>query len=285
MVTPLVAPDPFRYADNFYQQQERSARQNDNDTQQSLLNMFTQEAATQRPYATLPARLALSNAEGEAGLGRSMRLARYGSDLSLRNAMYKQANKVYAPDQIASTIKAAAKMYGVDPDLMLSIAEVESGFDPRAQNPGSSAGGLFQQIDDNAKQYGVANKFDPSDSSDGAARYIRDITGVLSNTLGRPPTKSEVYLAYQQGPGGGAKLLQAAQANPNMPAEQVVGLDAVLKNGGRRGMSVGQFVQLWTQKFDKVYQPRATASSKQPMLVYGNTPTLGNDNANSGSNT
>ena len=60
---------------------------------------------------------------------------------------------------IRQIIANAANKYGVNPDAMAAIAQIESGFNPSAQNPNSSAGGLFQQIDSNARDYGVADRF------------------------------------------------------------------------------------------------------------------------------
>lgn len=59
-----------------------------------------------------------------------------------------------------------ATIYGNNPSLVKCLVRHESGFDPTAQNPNSSAGGLFQFIDstweetqDRAGVYG--DKYDP----------------------------------------------------------------------------------------------------------------------------
>jgi hypothetical protein len=143
---------------------------------------------------------------------------------------------------LASTIRAAAAQYGVDPGVMLKIAQVESGMNPAARNPKSSAGGLFQFIDGTAGQYGLADRFDPVAASDAAARLTRDNTATLRRGLGREPTPGEIYLAHQQGAGGALKMLQ----NPSAP----VGGAAIALNGGAPGMTGGDFAQKWVGKFD-----------------------------------
>lgn len=45
---------------------------------------------------------------------------------------------------VRALITRYAREYGVSEYMMLSIAEIESGFDPSAKNPGSSAQGIFQ---------------------------------------------------------------------------------------------------------------------------------------------
>lgn len=147
---------------------------------------------------------------------------------------------------VKEIIKRAAARYGLPPGMMIGIAQIESRLNPKAKNPTSSAGGLFQQIDENAAQYGVRNRFDAAQSADGAARFARDNMAYLRKKLGRAPTWGEMYLAHQQGPGGAAKLL----ANPNELAVNVVGRRRVLLNGGNANMTAAQFARLWTQKLD-----------------------------------
>ncbi len=45
--------------------------------------------------------------------------------------------------------------YGLPPGFLEKTAQIESSGNPNAKNPTSSAGGLFQQIDANAKEWGV----------------------------------------------------------------------------------------------------------------------------------
>lgn len=146
---------------------------------------------------------------------------------------------------IANLIAAAAQRYGVDPQALTGIGKLESGLNPNAKNPRSSAGGLFQFIDSTAARYGLSNRFDPAAAADAAARLTRDNGTSLSKVLGRAPTGGELYLAHQQGAGGAAKLL----ANPDAPAASLVGAKAVALNGGQPGMTASQFAGLWDKKF------------------------------------
>lgn len=100
--------------------------------------------------------------------------------------------------------------YGLPEGYLSRTAQIESGMNPGAQNPNSSAGGLFQFIDSTASAYGLQDRFDPAQATDAAARLAKDNAASLRKVLGREPTAAELYLAHQQGGGGAAKLL----ANP-----------------------------------------------------------------------
>jgi hypothetical protein len=148
---------------------------------------------------------------------------------------------------IADIIAGAAQQYGVDPNTMLAIGQIESGLDPNAQNKHSSAGGLFQFIDSTAQQYGLGNKFDAKAASDAAARLLRDNRELLRRRLGRDVSGADLYLAHQQGAGGASRLL----AEPSARAADIVGEKAVRLNGGDPSWTAAQFADLWRNKFNK----------------------------------
>ena len=147
---------------------------------------------------------------------------------------------------IGTAISTAAQKHGVDPNTLAQIAVLESGGDPNAKNPRSSAAGLFQFTDATAKDVGLRDKFDPNQSADAAAQLARSNMSVLRDRLGREPSPGEVYLAHQQGAGGASQLL----TNPNARAIDVVGRDEVLNNGGNVDMTAGEFARLWTSRLD-----------------------------------
>lgn len=169
----------------------------------------------------------------------------------------------YSPE-VNAALSAAAKKHGVSPSYLEKTTWIESKGDPKAKNPRSSAGGLGQFIDSTAKQYGLTNKFDPNASADAMARLAVDNGNYLRKRLGRDPTDGELYLAHQQGAGGAVKLL----ANPGRPAIDVVGAAAFKLNGGKPGMTAGEFANLWTKKLD-------AAGGKGRVKVSGSVETDG----------
>jgi hypothetical protein len=146
---------------------------------------------------------------------------------------------------------------GLPPGYLERTAFIESRGDPSAKNPNSSAGGLFQFIDSTAKQYGVKDKFDPVQATDGAVDVAVDNMRILTTALGRKPTAAELYLAHQQGGEGARRLL----ANPNAKAVDIVGAEAVRLNGGDVNMSAGEFASLWLDKFNNTKTTSPTAGT------------------------
>lgn len=135
---------------------------------------------------------------------------------------------------------------GLPQGYLERTAYIESKGDPNAKNPNSSAGGLFQFIDSTAKAYGVKNKFDPVQATDGAVDVAVDNMRILTKALGRKPTAAELYLAHQQGGTGAKRLL----VDPTAKAADIVGADAVRLNGGDENMTAGEFANLWLDKFN-----------------------------------
>jgi Transglycosylase SLT domain len=193
------------------------------------------------------------------------------------------SSPVAAPSNVRDVIAAAAARHGVSPHAMLKVAQIESGFNPSAKNKTSSAGGLYQQTDDNAVQYAVMDRFNAIQSADGAARFMRDNTNYLMKKLNRAPTVGELYLAHQQGPGGAARLL----SNPNASAVSVVGRKAVLLNGGTEDMTAGQFAKLWTDKAGNAdagpgfgpmpqvdFTPDTVTHGRDPLVISGGSGDL-----------
>lgn len=180
----------------------------------------------------------------------------------------KPPSMAHAPGDIRKTISEAAQRHGVDPNALLQVAGIESSFNPRAKNPNSSAGGLFQFIDSTAKQYGLSDRYDPAQASDAAARLMKDNADYLRKQLGREPSAGELYLAHQQGMKGAADLLR----DPNRRAADIVGAKAVTLNGGKADMTAGEFAGLWMRKVGgkvttaAAADPAATDSDQVPTL-------------------
>lgn len=165
------------------------------------------------------------------------------------------------PDpQLLDTIRSTATKYGLDPETMVGAAGIESNFNPRAANPGSSARGLFQQMTapgGSWQEYGKgADVFDPQANADATARQWVDNQKHFKTTLGRDPTPGEMYLMHQQGRAGGTALLQ----NPDVPVLQVlsrfykdpsVAMKALTLNGGNPNMTAGQFANMWTGRMEQ----------------------------------
>ena len=92
----------------------------------------------------------------------------------------------------ANLFTGAAGRHGVDASLLAAVASVESNFDAGAVSP-AGAQGLMQFMPATAKGLGVS-PLDPASAVDGAARYLKQLTGQFGST--------ELALAaYNAGPG------------------------------------------------------------------------------------
>lgn len=263
----MAQPDPFSIIARNNQSLDEQANTDSNQAQETLLQMFRMEAQRQLPYATLPAELAQSNAQGEASLNRAMKLANYKAGLLGVGQQNKWASM--PPSDIVNIINEESKAGGVDPLVMTTLADIETGgkFNANAQNPNSSAGGLFQFVDDTWNQYGGGgNKYDPRANTIAAINLTKANAQILEAN-GIKPTAGNLYLAHQQGAGAAVRLLR----NPDRPVEQVLGPQAARLNGGRPGMSAGQFASQWTSKADNIYKNRLALRSRQPQQNM-NTP-------------
>jgi soluble lytic murein transglycosylase-like protein len=96
-------------------------------------------------------------------------------------------------------IDAAATRYGIDPGLLRGLVRQESGFDPRAHS-GAGAMGLTQLMPATAASLGVTDPYDPVQSLDGGAHYLRQ----MLDRFGNDPAKA--LAAYNAGPGAVARF-------------------------------------------------------------------------------
>ena len=143
--------------------------------------------------------------------------------------------------------------------LVDSIIGVESGGNPNAQNPNSSAGGLGQFIDSTwlamlkqerpdliegrSPQELLALKSDPALSRQMTEAYANQNGRILSGA-GFDANPGNTYLAHFAGPQGAVKVLSA---DPGAPIESILGQQAIAANSFLRGMTAGD-LQAWAAK-------------------------------------
>jgi hypothetical protein len=88
----------------------------------------------------------------------------------------------------------AARRHGLDPELVLAVAGVESAFQPKAVSP-KGAQGLMQLMPGTASDMGVLDAFDSDQNIRGGARYL----GLLLHDFGG--NERLAAAAYNAGPG------------------------------------------------------------------------------------
>lgn len=150
--------------------------------------------------------------------------------------------------------------------LVDQIIGVESGGNPNATNPRSSAGGLGQFIDSTwlnmlakhrpdltgSPQELLALKSNPELSRAMTEAYAAD-NGAILTGAGLPVTPANTYLAHFAGPQGAVKVLSA---DPSAPVESILGSKAVEANPFLRGMKAAD-LQAWAGRKMGSAQPAA----------------------------
>lgn len=156
------------------------------------------------------------------------------------------------PADLTGNIQRAAQVYNVPANDLIATARVESGGQSGATSK-TGAAGSFQFTGGTASDMGVTNPRDNRQASLGAARLYVENRAALTDSLGRPPASSEIYLAHQQGADGAAALIQAPPTMLAVDALKQAGIPPrnVLVNGGTSTMTAGDFVKKWQTAFNQ----------------------------------
>ncbi|NIX76844.1 transglycosylase SLT domain-containing protein [Microvirga terricola] len=160
-----------------------------------------------------------------------------------------------APRWLVHSILKAARVTGVDPVYMMTLADIESSLSPEAKAPTSTAEGLFQFIDrtwletvfNHASDYGFSAaaeairmvdgepvvikakdrewimnlRCDPYFSALMAGELIKDIERALQAQGERELSEAELYIAHFLGAGSAVRFLEVLDKDPNMKASKL----------------------------------------------------------------
>lgn len=167
------------------------------------------------------------------------------------------------PSKPGPRMPSGANPYGTGPNATalwaaeLSIKGPESGGKADAQNPISSAGGLFQVTNStfsNAlEKMGIAPPASQAEldqmkyNPDLNTRVMRVINAEAAEALekaGLPVTVKTLQAAHRLGPAGAVSAIRTSMQNPEAPlVGSGLGSDAVRGNGDIAGLSVSRFLQ------------------------------------------
>jgi len=171
-------------------------------------------------------------------------------------------------DDPSDEIREAASLYGLNLVMMMSIAKVESDFNPRVRT--GSYKGLFQLSDYAFKKYGDGSIWDARDNARAAAHMLLVQAEKFRWALGHYPDYAERYMVHQQGIQGAIEHY----THPERVAWQSMCAtdEGMLKGeqwcrkciwgnllpqwkqtfGSVEKISSGDFVSLWTERIDHV---------------------------------
>lgn len=118
------------------------------------------------------------------------------------------------PADIQQKIRVSAEAHGLDPEMMLSIAAMESGGNPNAISS-TGAIGVYQFVGKTATNIGIKDRFDVDQNIDGAMRLTLQNAAVLEKH-GLPLTPENIYMAHQLGPSAAIDLIRGSQAGKSV---------------------------------------------------------------------
>jgi transglycosylase-like protein with SLT domain len=128
-----------------------------------------------------------------------------------------------APSAMRDMIDAAAARHNVDPALLDALVKTESDYDPTCRS-NAGAMGLTQLMPDTAKSLGVNDPFDPTQSLNGGAAYLRQMLDKFGSV-------EKALAAYNAGPGA---VIKAGGIPPYAETQNYVRKIMTLYAGGTR---------------------------------------------------
>ena len=171
------------------------------------------------------------------------------------------------------------------------IIGAESGGNPYARNPRSSAGGAGQFLDGTwlsmiqkyrpdlaagkTKEQLLTLKFDPVLSKQMTDAYASENQGFLKQR-GIDPNPSNTYLAHFAGPAGASAL----HANPSASAESVLGPKVIAANPFLKGKTAQDVIDWSAKKMGSSPSSAMATSLRSRFATSGSTPTQADTGAN-----
>ena len=98
--------------------------------------------------------------------------ANSGDSLSERMAAFRRSSRATDLEQLRIVVLLASREHSVPAELLWSMMEVESRFNPNARSH-KGAQGLMQLMPETARAMKVTNPYDPYQNIHGGARYLR----------------------------------------------------------------------------------------------------------------
>jgi len=166
---------------------------------------------------------------------------------------------------VIDAIERSAETNGIDLDILLAMAIYESGFNPYARTPLSSAAGLYAFLKSAGARYGLVDYpsgfYEPYQNADAAGRMINDNIATIEKTTGRslnPDNEYLIYVAHQQGPAGMRNIYQSAKkglkrVSSRTVHKNIMNQGSILRNIYLKG-GPQAFLDFYKSKFAKTKQ-------------------------------
>jgi len=132
----------------------------------------------------------------------------------VKKSLGTNKNPIPGSSEYDDIINTAATKYGLSPELIKSVIKTESSFNPNAMGPvtksGERAAGLMQFMPGTAKDMGITDRLDPTQSINGGAKYLSQLSKKYDGDM------DKTLAAYNWGPGNVDKY---GLNSPKMPDE------------------------------------------------------------------
>jgi soluble lytic murein transglycosylase-like protein len=148
---------------------------------------------------------------------------------------------------LADLVDSVARKYDVDPLLVHSVIQVESGYNPYAVS-NKGAQGLMQLMPGTARRFGVKNSFDTVENLEGGVRYLKYLDSLFPSDIrltlaaynagegavwkyrnNIPPYRETEQYVYKVGTRYGKALRAAEKAKAAKPVAQAQAAPAALE--------------------------------------------------------
>ena len=209
---------------------------------------------------------------------------------------------------VGAALQRASEATGADFGFLMRTAARESGYNPTAHAPSSSAAGLFQFVEQtwlgalkrHGAKHGYANYADLiQDSGDGklsvtgseakkavlalrmdpraaalmAGEMAGDNSAYLKGRVGREPTTGELYVAHFLGPKGSAELIEASHSRPGAAAASLFpdaasANPAIFYREGRAASVAEVYANLTGAQLSAQAPGGSAASSEAPVFLH-----------------
>jgi len=204
-----------------------------------------------------------------------------GEKIDPTSAYAKLKLKSNGRGDVAKLIKHVASVTGVDANLLLTFAMMESSMNPKAGAGTSSAKGLYQFIDGtwngvmskHANKYGIpagTSAYDPVANALLGAEYIKNGAKYIGSSIpGGKVGPADMYLGHFLGHGGARKFLKQLYKTP----DRIAATDWKAAARANKGIFTNRGVPIsYREVYEKVQRKARTNFSY--VKKYADSPTL-----------
>lgn len=155
---------------------------------------------------------------------------------------------------VRNVIISRSKAHGLDPDMMLKVASMESGGDPNAVSS-TGAIGVYQFTAATASAMGLQNRFDLDANVEAGILLTKQNTRSLPKNISGPLS---AYISHQIG------ISSAKEVLSSHPSRKISSLSpraqrAIRVNVGRNSKTVGEYLKANSDKLESSYAAQSSA--------------------------